>query len=125
MRELKYRQPIYRDGKFDRFRTWGRISVGFRLPILPGNCDGEIKPDEQFTGHKDSEGKELYEGDIFTSGEHFKGVVEFNAHVLGLGFKRLNPIDAVWWYYDELAGGDKELKIIGNVHQNPELLEGN
>ena len=70
----------------------------------------EVIAKRQFTGVKDIEDKEIYEGDII-------------------------PLGLIIWHEDELAfcvenGGDmsllsnvRHLLVIGNIHQNPELLE--
>ena len=86
---------------------------------------------EQYTGLKDNNGKEIYENDVleytvfdFTDNDtQFKGVVKW----IGSGF-------IVTQIPDKLCNGDYglelfwvsqqdcELEIIGNIHENKELL---
>lgn len=71
----------------------------------------------QYTGMKDDEGKEMYEGDVVEmddDGDLITGPIEFETDS--------------WWIggqiEDSLASKleDYGLKVIGNIHQNPELI---
>ena len=85
----------------------------------------EVDPNTvgQFTGMKDKNGKEIYEGDIieyrgmhyvivFWSGMFYASVEECNKDIYG-GFP-------LWGCLDE----DHEIaRVIGNIHDNPELTK--
>jgi len=81
----------------------------------------------QYTGMKDDNGVKIFEGDI----------IEFNNH--GQGYKK-SVVDfsvaiGAWWLYDKLLSEkllEQErsenykgvVKVIGNIHDNPELCGG-
>ena len=69
----------------------------------------------QYTGRKDYEGNEIYEGDILQSENYFKYQVVFKGDCW-----RCEPIKNNY-FKNRFIGND--LKVIGNIYQNKQLLE--
>lgn len=73
---------------------------------------------EQFTGLKDANGVEIYEGDIVELRAQWGGLVSPVIYQDGcFGFK---DGCCVYTFQDASA---ESLRVTGNIHQNPELLE--
>lgn len=70
----------------------------------------------QFTGIKDKNGKEIYEGDIFQDEEDGAyNFVEWNDYFGGWGTNE-------WFLPKDLVEQAPYLEVIGNIYENPELL---
>lgn len=77
----------------------------------------------QYTGIKDKNGKEIYEGDIFaTDNNHNFTVIYEDTRFIGVDGDRSGKgyvccVDSCY------KNGSSSIEVIGNVYENPELLE--
>lgn len=73
----------------------------------------------QFTGLKDKNGKKIFEGDIVKQGEHIM-LVEWYEFLAS--FALAFSVDG--YYHEAISNSHIYLEVIGNIHDNPELLKG-
>ncbi|MEC5150883.1 YopX family protein [Cryobacterium sp. GrIS_2_6] len=87
----------------------GQIGFSYTHYVDLGDMDHERTELMQYTGLKDKNGMEIYEGDILENrlGEQFP--VTFT-----LGAFRTNK---------NMTLGDFDCEVIGNIYESPELLE--
>jgi len=138
MREIKFRamtdyskfsvklesEMVYGTGIFtDGVNTWLASHDGIRC--LADNIAFKIVSKEsigQYTGLKDKNGKEIYEGDILDS----PSVVEPEREICEVYWTHYSP----GWYArsreseDELSAFTDDCEVIGNIYENPELVGG-
>lgn len=93
-----------------------------------GLLEQEFKDVEllQYTGRKDKNGVEIFDGDIVSSidfehNREHKGIVVFDRGGFRVavnlkGFKFNLP-------FSSFEGNESSLQVLGNIYQNPELLE--
>ena len=79
----------------------------------------------QYTGLKDKNGKEIYEGDIVEAYTLFDKDVKIKGEVVFTDSGMWKAIDAVYRdaeYLFELVKSKDRCEIIGNIYESPELL---
>ncbi len=108
-----------------KFRAWFDGEMLYGLEDITQGCLSDWGDAlEQFTGLKDKNGKEIYEGDVLRgnqpyvdSGEFPTAIVIIEDAGLGVIIKDTRGGD----YYVPLAWA-KDYEVIGNIHENPDLV---
>ena len=122
MREIRFRFWDAKEGKWlgKDSSYWKELTFeDCRNKLIASMRQGNIVA-EQYTGLKDKNGKEIYEGDILQDSKGECCRVEWNEKEAHFGLytnRQFELTDFVW-----MRGEDVE--VIGNIHDYPELLEG-
>ncbi|RAL55455.1 hypothetical protein BLM37_04405 [Candidatus Gracilibacteria bacterium GN02-873] len=132
MREIKFR--FYPKNQITNFqgktlqKMWEATSIDFEENEISNGGDifslNEVEL-MQYTGYKNKNGKEIYEGDIveYLDASGFsqddvginRGIVELDLRE-GINFTNRDSVEM------EDIDFDEEVEIIGNIYENPELL---
>ena len=133
MREIKFRAWKHSSKKmyFVTNMIWKEDWIGVNstdsigINYVDNHCPNEYEL-MQYTGLKDKNGVEIYEGDILQHSYKPIGKTEPNVRIFKVvfgdgAFQQYEPGDAenaldIWYEWFEL-------EIIGNIYENPELLK--
>lgn len=131
MREIKFRGKRLDNGEWIKGNSIVRLGDGFFICCWTGvtikksefyNLFTEVAPATvgQYTGLKDKNGREIYEGDIIGGSNGsingwewpFKSEIKWNDEECGFNTPNWGYMDSTHYY-----------NVLGNIHDNPELLK--
>jgi hypothetical protein len=99
-----------------KFRAWDKLNENIFIPDLLEINNGALPNDPgspliymQYTGLKDKNGKEIYEGDIIND---MGNAVRYEVVWEG----------SCWRYLNQVVRDNQFSEIIGNIYENPELI---
>ena len=140
MRDIKFRGKSSCTGKwvyssiFESFED-GEICLGIREGNMSDMYNIQKETFGQYTGLKDKNEKEIYEGDIVKGvAIADEGSFDYLGQVIWYTFNHV-----IGWYIEDYNGGGWKIKqvrtkistdhitgeVIGNIHDHPELLKEN
>lgn len=122
MRDIKFRAwyTPFKNKKFGTGYKYGNSVISFH----------DMSPDkyelEQYTGLKDKNGVEIYEGDVVKLYSETHDIFGFEITKQQTG--RIYFVDGAFFISggtgdDPIYAYEDELEVIGNIHENADLLE--
>lgn len=120
MREILFRGKHSEKSRWtygDLYTDHGKVYIASRDTMQGVRVHGEVIPDTvgQYTGLIDKNGTKIFEGDIVLIPGVGYGVIEYDRACFSLGLVECGLC----------VSEQSEREILGNIHDNPEMLEGN
>ena len=123
MREIKFRAYDKKDNEMFYSNMYqDKTSMIFGLSNFLKECSDIEDTLMQYTGLKDKNGVEIYEGDIVrTTSNELTG--KWKHKIYKIEFKEINCVAGAKYMGFDFQFNVDEVEIIGNIYENKELLK--
>lgn len=110
-----------------QFRAWDTVACRYEYEIQYSLFDYYIDDDryviEQCTGLKDKSGRLIYEGDIISVFDIARGVIDWDKSQYQIIRCQSKLPKRLKYMSIRNLETERFVEIIGNIHENPELME--
>ena len=126
MREIKFRAWLVDVPNGPRMEEWNPSFFSDMSPVT--SWGDEFPTDDpsvvlmQYTGLKDKNGKEIYEGDIWEYDQRYKVIWKDSGFAVDgeMWISFAGNLNVSLGWFSEMADNGE---VIGNIYENPELVE--
>ena len=130
MREILFRgKRLDKDKWVEGYYTAFNPDIGNDIPVIENRMNDYVVSLDtvgQYVGRTDKNGKKIFEGDLVKYHDRIFGDVvaeiiysDSGACFCAMCVKRRNNQPAL-----DIVMNESEIEVIGNIHDNPELLKG-
>ena len=125
MREILFRGKRMDNGNWIQGSLFTRMNEAYiiPLPIITSKAKVDSETVGQFTGLTDKNGKKLFEGDIAKYFDRFYRKTVYGAVEYRYGCYVVHTFGSPNCPAIDVVMNESDVEIIGNIHDNPELLE--
>lgn len=136
MLEILFRGKREDNGNWIQGSLFTRLGEPFIIPLPIITSKSKVAPETvgQFTGLTDKNGKKIFEGDILTIARKMDGMGTYYSPAIEYPVNVAVKWDMCAWMWETICKDKRyihfpeawchlECEVIGNIHDNPELLE--
>lgn len=112
-RNIRFRQAIFKKGKFEKFHHWGFSKDSFKGPVSITGPETKVKKNQMFTGRIDYYNISIYEGDLIINqsrnNKKSHEVIFFRGKFMAKYSK------LIYDFIEEISR--EKIKVVGNIYE--------